>query len=507
MRKTLQAAIIFFCGVFTLSAQIPTNGLVAKYSFNGNLTQDDQGSYPLSNTGATLTTGYDGQSNSAALFTGNAVMSVNDAVFRPTSFSIATRFYISGSNPYHTLANVRINQSSSPYNAYNLCTGTSVGNKLAFYYTTSSGNDVLVQGSASLQGGWRHGVVTVDYNGTNTSVKLYADGLLIGQSTTAGSIQYPISNPLTLGNIVGASNQTNALNGSLDEFLFYNRVLSASEITAISLGCIVSIPDANFKTYLLNNTAVNTNGDTEIQCDEAANFAGQISCESSGIMDITGIEAFVNLTQLNVANNNISAIDLSQNPDLFYVRIAGNPITSIDVSGNIALTQFDVANCHQLTALDLSSNSSLQALAAGNSNLNSLNLANGNNTNITYAYLANCNNLTCIQVDNAAYSNANWTGNNYLKPAGAFYSEVCGTVSVNEIMDKNRIGIYPNPVSSLLTIEAKEPVQISIINILGEEITEQTINGYSVIDVSELNPGVYFISNNNSSHRIKFIKE
>jgi len=32
--------------------------------------------------------------------------------------------------------------------------------------------------------------------------------------------------------------------------------------------CIVNIPDANFKTYLVGNTSINTNGDDEIQCDE-----------------------------------------------------------------------------------------------------------------------------------------------------------------------------------------------------------------------------------------------
>ena len=70
----------------------------------------------------------------------------------------------------------------------------------------------------------------------------------------------------------------------------------------------VNIPDAIFKTYLVNNTAINTNGDNEIQVSEASVFNGGIflyagpgsgSCFLCGITDLTGIEAFVSLTYLD----------------------------------------------------------------------------------------------------------------------------------------------------------------------------------------------------------------
>ena len=37
----------------------------------------------------------------------------------------------------------------------------------------------------------------------------------------------------------------------------------------IGFGQNVNIPDANFKAYLVGNTAINTNGDSEIQVSEA----------------------------------------------------------------------------------------------------------------------------------------------------------------------------------------------------------------------------------------------
>jgi hypothetical protein len=59
---------------------------------------------------------------------------------------------------------------------------------------------------------------------------------------------------------------------------------------------IVNIPDANFKAYLVGNTNINTNGDTEIQVSEAAAFNGGINCGWMNIADLTGIEAFTALT-------------------------------------------------------------------------------------------------------------------------------------------------------------------------------------------------------------------
>ena len=72
----------------------------------------------------------------------------------------------------------------------------------------------------------------------------------------------------------------------------------------IGFGQNVYIPDAIFKAYLVGNTAINTNGDTEIQVSEATAFNGAISCSFMGISDLTGIEAFTNLTELSCGDGN-----------------------------------------------------------------------------------------------------------------------------------------------------------------------------------------------------------
>lgn len=87
---------------------------------------------------------------------------------------------------------------------------------------------------------------------------------------------------------------------------------------------IVNIPDNNFKIKLLNantsnniakdingnNIKVDVNEDGEIQEIEALNVY-ELSIYNSSIADLTGIEAFTNLTLLGVSHNDLSTIDLS----------------------------------------------------------------------------------------------------------------------------------------------------------------------------------------------------
>ena len=69
-------------------------------------------------------------------------------------------------------------------------------------------------------------------------------------------------------------------------------------------------------------------------------------------------------------------------------------------------------------------------MAALNGNINqlsTLNLKNGNNTKLTSVNFINNPNLTCIQVDNKAYSDANWSN----KDASTSYSENCNKIASN----------------------------------------------------------------------------
>ncbi len=100
----------------------------------------------------------------------------------------------------------------------------------------------------------------------------------------------------------------------------------------------VNIPDANFKAYLVGDSAINTNGDREIQVSEASVFNDTIDCSYKNISNLKGIEAFTALTELYCGVNQLTSLDVSQNTALTKLFCGGNQLTSLDVSKNTALT-------------------------------------------------------------------------------------------------------------------------------------------------------------------------
>lgn len=169
---------------------------------------------------------------------------------------------------------------------------------------------------------------------------------------------------------------------------------------------IVNIPDANFKSYLLADVAINTNNDSEISVAEAQAFTGTISATGLGITDLTGIEAFVNITILEVYTNSLTSLDVSNNTSLTRLHCADNQITTLDVSN---IPTLDQVHCQ-------------------NNQLVELNLANGNNANFSYMKSYGNPNLTCIQHDASftpPFSNAGQYDNGWTKDANSSYSSNC----------------------------------------------------------------------------------
>jgi len=162
------------------------------------------------------------------------------------------------------------------------------------------------------------------------------------------------------------------------------------------------------------------------------------------IADLTGIQDFTALQSLLCDSNQLTALDVSKNTALKYLSCGDNYLTALDVSKNTALLELrcyhnqlktlDVSRntavttlyCYenQLTALDVSRNTALTYFNCSNNQLEELNLKNGNNSKLSTNSAFYGNNLSCIQVDNVAYANANWTS----KDDEASYSLDCSAV-------------------------------------------------------------------------------
>ena len=148
----------------------------------------------------------------------------------------------------------------------------------------------------------------------------------------------------------------------------------------------------------------------------------------------------------------------------------------------------------------------LTILSCDNNQLTSLDVRNGNNTNFAFFYSNNNSNLTCIYVDDADYSNANWTN---IDPNSTFVENEaeCDALSIGDNALELDVFIYPNPTDDYLFIEGnKNPVSISIYNLLGAEVIATSAT--DKINVSELSKGVYIIRISDGVNQAdkKFIK-
>jgi len=192
----------------------------------------------------------------------------------------------------------------------------------------------------------------------------------------------------------------------------------------------VNIPDANFKAYLVGNTAINTNGDTEIQVSEATAHGGGIECDYMNIADLTGIEAFTALTQLQCNNNQLTTLDVSQNTSLTWLNCYDNQLTSLNLNGATALEGLYAWN-NQLVNLDVSQNTSLISLLCNNNQLISLDLSQISCAlQINESDFSENPNLNCVEVTDLSCWQNNYIG--FLDTTYQYYSTNCSGTSIQE---------------------------------------------------------------------------
>src|SRR5690606_36946974 len=98
-----------------------------------------------------------------------------------------------------------------------------------------------------------------------------------------------------------------------------------------------------------------------------------------------------------------------------------------------------------ITSLNLDENTNLNHLVATGPYLEVLKFQNGNNSIIEYFVTTNSPNLLCIQVDDPAYSTANWTNVN----EWTSFSEDCNYLKTKD-ESSEKFFIFPNPVKNNL---------------------------------------------------------
>lgn len=200
-------------------------------------------------------------------------------------------------------------------------------------------------------------------------------------------------------------------------------------------GCdrLTFVPDDAFEYALIDMGYDNEMDDyvltKNIHLVERLSFCEDTYCRPfvdppHSIEDFTGIEDFVNLKYFGITGHHFSSLDLSNSIKLEGIGFTDNyEIKNIDLSNNIALKrvffyntpieEFDFSNNPAITFIDI----------IDNRFLTKVNLKNGNNSSILiYEISFNSDALTCVQVDDAVWSDANW----FIADDEYIFSEDCG---------------------------------------------------------------------------------
>lgn len=273
---------------------------------------------------------------------------------------------------------------------------------------------------------------------------------------------------------------------------------------------VIDAPDNNFRNALLGHSPnIDKNNDGFIQKSEALAYTGTLNIWESDIYDLTGIENFVNVTNIFCWNNFLTTIDLSQNVALEYLYCSSNELISLDVTGNPNLEKLLCHN-NQLTTLDVSANPNLyRLLCGGNTNLNDINLKNGNNPALLQSPVSNFENLPSLAsvcVDDLAYTDLT---NFILAEVGhtVTFMDNCATASIDNV-NNAPIHINPNIVTNELKITLNQSIKsVLIYDYLGKLVLKES---KTTIAVAHLSKGIYFvkiITNEGQKETLKFIKK
>jgi hypothetical protein len=135
----------------------------------------------------------------------------------------------------------------------------------------------------------------------------------------------------------------------------------------------IKIPDINFEAKLIKEL-IDDVKDGKLSVSKAEKITS-LNIRSSNITNISGIEAFSNLTTLNCSANKLTSIDLSNNIFLSTLDCSSNQLKSIEVSKNVNLGSLNCYN-NRITELDLSKNTFLKSLDCGSNQLTTIDVSN-----------------------------------------------------------------------------------------------------------------------------------
>jgi|GEM_PF-6052970 len=225
----------------------------------------------------------------------------------------------------------------------------------------------------------------------------------------------------------------------------------------------VYIPDPNFELALINLGVDVAGIQDHIILESEAVAQTSLDIHSRSITDITGIEAFTSLTELSIWNNQISAIDLSNNTSIEGFYCNDNNISNFDLSylSNLTFINIDRNNTEDLI---LGNHPNLEFISSSQNNLQSINLLDSPN-------------LKSLDLNGNEIANLDFSSNLFLRD---LYANDCSieTLNITNNTDLINLHVYLNQIEELDITN----------NLLLEQLIVQS-NLLTTLDISQ-NPNV-----------------
>jgi len=325
MKKIRNLILLLFISAFhALSAQPPTNGMVAYYPFDGNaLDASGNGNNPTSNN-ATLTFDRFGTPNSAYQFNGSSsFIRIPNSASLNVGGNISLCVYVKVSGFYSGLCHgndiLNKGQHGGGSNPYFL--------RFDDFGYTSGGNcsnpvDVLHQNfygrSTSMIPGYTPYIVPntwycliFTYDGT--TAKLFVDGVQKVSAMSSG-LQFNNTSDLIFGRASDISANAGFpywFNGVLDDLIIYNRALNSDEIATI---CPSALPVTllSFESKIENESRIRLNWLTENEAN-ILNYVVERKMDGENIFKEIGT-----LNALNQTSNTYSYLDINVYKNVNY---------------------------------------------------------------------------------------------------------------------------------------------------------------------------------------------
>jgi len=248
----------------------------------------------------------------------------------------------------------------------------------------------------------------------------------------------------------------------------------------IGYGQYTLVPDSNFEQALID-LGIDDDGLNGQFLTANALGIGTLNVDNNNISDLSGIEAFVDLENLDASENDLTSIDLSVLPNgMWTLNLGDNNLTSIDLSYITEIVNLGLYS-NNFTLLDASNLNHIFILSASNNPL------------LTELTLTNTTTLQVLQISNTSVEDIDLSDSFSLRGLYAFDSQLqnldfSNNPNIEEISCYNipltSINLPNQPELELLEIDRTQLTELDITNCPNLDRLSCTEIGLTALDLS-----------------------